>query len=88
MNPALDVKKKGDPGFACKAKTVMGMPHSPKADQHGGQGTGDQQECEEGGPGVEAGPQGTDPAHQAQQQGTIEQAPAVALGQNPEATGP
>ena len=35
MNPALDVKKKGDPGFACKAKTVMGMPHSPKAELHG-----------------------------------------------------
>ena len=63
-------------------------PHSHKADQHGGQGTRDQQNCEEGGPGVEAGPQGTDPAHQAQQQGTLEQAPAVALGQDPEATGP
>ena len=55
-------------------------PHSHKADQHRGQGTGDQQECEEGGASIEAGPQGADPAHQAQQQGAVEQVPAVALG--------
>lgn len=62
-------------------------PHSHKADQHRGQGSRHQQECEKGGAGIEARPQGTDPTHKAQQQGTIEQAPAIALGQDLKPTG-
>lgn len=49
-------RQRGAIGAGSRGQGDAPGPHSHKADQHGGQGSRDKQECEEGGTGIEASP--------------------------------